>query len=173
MFSNSDSDEVNGPHPPPDERLPRMGVSQGRPIRVMHVIARMNVGGPAVEITELMRGLDPAVISQRLHGRLELAARGSRCGMRIARAPIAGVMFAIEVIIVPLFVIFFNLPFLQPMIILIVILGTIGYGGVGTLRAKIQGGNNNWDVVQVESEELLLGCEEGLFENTNVQVMYS
>ena len=27
-------------------------------------------------------------------------------------------------------------------------------GGVGMLRAKIQGGNNNWDVVQVESEEL-------------------
>ncbi|HYR00702.1 MAG TPA: ABC transporter substrate-binding protein [Casimicrobiaceae bacterium] len=37
-------------------------------------------------------------------------------------------------------------------------------GGVGTLRAKIQGGANNWDVVQVESEELLLGCEEGLYE---------
>ena len=46
-------------------------------------------------------------------------------------------MFAIEVIIVPLFVIFFNLPFLQPMIILIVILGTIGYGGVGTLLATM------------------------------------
>jgi putative spermidine/putrescine transport system substrate-binding protein len=37
-------------------------------------------------------------------------------------------------------------------------------GGIGVLRAKIQGGANNWDVVQVESEELLLGCEEGLFE---------
>src|SRR6478736_7319722 len=37
-------------------------------------------------------------------------------------------------------------------------------GGVGTLRAKVQGGSNNWDVVQVESEELLLGCEEGLYE---------
>jgi putative spermidine/putrescine transport system substrate-binding protein len=37
-------------------------------------------------------------------------------------------------------------------------------GGVGVLRAKIQGGANNWDVVQVESEELVLGCEEGLFE---------
>lgn len=37
-----------------------------RPIRVMHIIARMNVGGPAVEITELMRGLDPAVVGQRL-----------------------------------------------------------------------------------------------------------
>ncbi|HLN24582.1 MAG TPA: ABC transporter substrate-binding protein [Patescibacteria group bacterium] len=37
-------------------------------------------------------------------------------------------------------------------------------GGVGVLRAKIQGGNANWDVVEVESEELALGCEEGLFE---------
>jgi putative spermidine/putrescine transport system substrate-binding protein len=32
------------------------------------------------------------------------------------------------------------------------------------LRAKVQGGASNWDVVQVESEELELGCEEGLFE---------
>ncbi len=37
-------------------------------------------------------------------------------------------------------------------------------GGVGVLRAKIESRANNWDVVQVESEELLLGCEEGLFE---------
>jgi putative spermidine/putrescine transport system substrate-binding protein len=37
-------------------------------------------------------------------------------------------------------------------------------GGVGVLRAKIEGGNATWDVVQVESEELALGCEEGLFE---------
>lgn len=32
----------------------------------MHIIARMNVGGPAVEITEVMRGLDPDRFSQRL-----------------------------------------------------------------------------------------------------------
>lgn len=32
----------------------------------MHVIARMNVGGPAVEIAELMRGLDPAEFEQTL-----------------------------------------------------------------------------------------------------------
>ncbi len=37
-------------------------------------------------------------------------------------------------------------------------------GGIGVLRAKIQSGNNNWDVVQVEGDELLLGCDEGLFE---------
>lgn len=37
-------------------------------------------------------------------------------------------------------------------------------GGIGTLRAKVQGGNADWDLVQVESDELALGCEEGLFE---------
>ncbi|MGQ9365003.1 ABC transporter substrate-binding protein [Azospirillum sp. ST 5-10] len=37
-------------------------------------------------------------------------------------------------------------------------------GGIGVLRAKVQGGASTWDVVQVESEELALGCEEGLFE---------
>jgi len=37
-------------------------------------------------------------------------------------------------------------------------------GGVGVLRARIQSGANTWDLVQVESEELLIGTEEGLFE---------
>ncbi len=37
-------------------------------------------------------------------------------------------------------------------------------GGVGVLRSKVQGGTDSgWDVVQVESEELELGCEEGMF----------
>lgn len=40
-------------------------------------------------------------------------------------------------------------------------------GGIGVLRAKVQGGAATWDVVQVESEELALGCEEGLFEKLN------
>lgn len=35
-------------------------------VKVLHVIARMNVGGPAVEIVELLRGIDPAVVSQTL-----------------------------------------------------------------------------------------------------------
>jgi putative spermidine/putrescine transport system substrate-binding protein len=37
-------------------------------------------------------------------------------------------------------------------------------GGIGVLRTKVQGGNASWDVVQVEVDELTLGCEEGLFE---------
>ena len=36
-------------------------------------------------------------------------------------------------------------------------------GGVGILRAKVQGGKLDWDVVQVELDELALGCEEGLY----------
>src|SRR5437899_8572581 len=37
-------------------------------------------------------------------------------------------------------------------------------GGIGVLRTKVKGGNANWDVVQVEADEAILGCEEGLFE---------
>ncbi len=37
-------------------------------------------------------------------------------------------------------------------------------GGVGVIRAKVQAAQPTWDVVQVEAEELVLGCEEGLYE---------
>lgn len=37
-------------------------------------------------------------------------------------------------------------------------------GGVAVLRARIAAGASTWDVVQVEGEELLIGCAEGLFE---------
>ncbi|GLK72161.1 ABC transporter substrate-binding protein [Ancylobacter dichloromethanicus] len=35
-------------------------------------------------------------------------------------------------------------------------------GGIGVLRTKAQG-DSTWDVVQVEADELVLGCEEGLY----------
>ena len=38
-------------------------------------------------------------------------------------------------------------------------------GGYGVLQAKVKAGNPNWDVVQVESDVLALGCADGLFEN--------
>jgi len=37
-----------------------------QPIKVMQVIARMNVGGPAVIVTELMRGMDSSKYQQTL-----------------------------------------------------------------------------------------------------------
>lgn len=36
-------------------------------------------------------------------------------------------------------------------------------GGIGTLRAKAEGAPT-WDVVQVEADELVLGCDEGIIE---------
>jgi putative spermidine/putrescine transport system substrate-binding protein len=41
-------------------------------------------------------------------------------------------------------------------------------GGIGVLRTKVEGGNATWDVVQVESEELAAGCDEGLFEKLDM-----
>ena len=37
------------------------------PIRVMRIIARMNVGGPAVQVSGLMRNMDSSVFDQRLY----------------------------------------------------------------------------------------------------------
>ena len=37
-------------------------------------------------------------------------------------------------------------------------------GGIDVLRARIAARTNTWDVVQVEGEELQIGCAEGLFE---------
>lgn len=37
-------------------------------------------------------------------------------------------------------------------------------GGVGVLEAKVKAGAPNWDVVEVESEDLALGCASGLYE---------
>ncbi|MET0429540.1 MAG: ABC transporter substrate-binding protein [Microvirga sp.] len=37
-------------------------------------------------------------------------------------------------------------------------------GGVGVLAAKVKAGIPNWDAIQVEAEELALGCADGFYE---------
>jgi putative spermidine/putrescine transport system substrate-binding protein len=37
-------------------------------------------------------------------------------------------------------------------------------GGIGILQAKVKAGAPNWDVVQVEADELAIGCADGLYE---------
>lgn len=37
-------------------------------------------------------------------------------------------------------------------------------GGIGVIAAKVKAGRPNWDVVQVEAEELALGCADGMYE---------
>ena len=40
-------------------------------------------------------------------------------------------------------------------------------GGVGVLRSHSESGSNDWDVVSVSGDELLAGCDDGLFEKLN------
>ncbi len=40
-------------------------------------------------------------------------------------------------------------------------------GGLGILRSRVQAGNPTWDLVQVEADEVRIGCEEGLFERVD------
>jgi putative spermidine/putrescine transport system substrate-binding protein len=40
-------------------------------------------------------------------------------------------------------------------------------GGYGVLQAKVKAGTPNWDAVQVEAEELALGCTDGLYEKVD------
>ena len=37
-------------------------------------------------------------------------------------------------------------------------------GGIGVLRSKASSADPGWDIIQVETSDILLGCEEGLFE---------
>ena len=43
------------------------GHQEVKPIRVMRIIARMNVGGPAVQVSGLMRGFDSDNFDHRLY----------------------------------------------------------------------------------------------------------
>lgn len=42
-------------------------------------------------------------------------------------------MLAVELIVVPVFAVLFNVPLLRPSVLLVIVLGTIGYASVGTL----------------------------------------
>jgi len=44
-------------------------------------------------------------------------------------------------------------------------------GGIAELRARAATGGNTWDLVQVEAEELLIGCAEGLFERLDTEAI--
>jgi heme exporter protein B len=46
-------------------------------------------------------------------------------------------MLAVEIVVLPLFGVFFNVPLMRPWVILIVVLGTLGFAGVGTLLSSM------------------------------------
>ncbi len=46
-------------------------------------------------------------------------------------------MLVVEVVVLPLFVVFFNVPLVQPWVVTVVVLGTLGFAGVGTLLSAL------------------------------------
>ncbi len=46
-------------------------------------------------------------------------------------------MLIVEIVVLPLFVVFFNVPLVQPWVVVIVVLGTLGFAGVGTLLSAL------------------------------------
>jgi heme exporter protein B len=46
-------------------------------------------------------------------------------------------MFIVEIIVLPLFVVFFDVPLVQPWVVAIAVLGTLGFAGVGTLLSAM------------------------------------
>jgi glycosyltransferase involved in cell wall biosynthesis len=59
-----------------------------RPLKVMRVIARMNVGGPALQVSALMRGLDPHLFEQRLYVGSPEPGEGDYRALRAADVPV-------------------------------------------------------------------------------------
>ena len=46
-------------------------------------------------------------------------------------------MLIVEVVVLPLFVVFFDVPLIRPWVMVIVVLGTLGFAGVGTLLSSM------------------------------------
>ena len=59
-----------------------------RQLKVMRVIARLNVGGPALAVSELMRGLDPERFEQRLYAGSPGADEGDYQALRAGDVPV-------------------------------------------------------------------------------------
>jgi len=57
-------------------------------------------------------------------------------------------ILAVELMVIPLFVFLFNVPFYRPLLLLAVLLGTIGFAGVGTLLSAV--------AVHTRAREMLL-----------------
>ncbi len=84
--------------------------------------------------------------------------RGSFDGLRLAPIDRSAIfvgkalgnfvfMSAVEAIVLPMLAVALNLPFLKPMILLAMLLGTIGFAGVGTLLATMAANTRLRDVL--------------------------
>ncbi len=106
-------------------------------------ITRENVAAGVLWVTAIFTGtlgLNRSLAAEKDRGSLDglLIAPVDRSALYFGK--MLGnwlVMLSVQAVILPVFGLLYNLPLLQPLIILSVLLGTLGYAGVGTLLAAL------------------------------------
>jgi heme exporter protein B len=115
--------------------------------------ARERVGAGVLWVATVFTGtlgLNRSLAMEKDRGSLDglLLAPIDRSALYFGKA-LGNLLFilVVEAIILPVFAILFNLPMLRPMLLLVVILGTVGYAAVGTLLASLAVHSRSRDVM--------------------------
>lgn len=106
-------------------------------------MARENVAAGVLWVTALFAGtlgLNRSLAAEKDRGSLDglLVAPVDRSALYFGK--MLGnwlLMLIVQAVILPVFSLLYNMPLLQPLILLAVLLGTLGYAGVGTLLAAL------------------------------------
>lgn len=115
--------------------------------------AREKVGSGVLWVATVFTGtlgLNRSLAMEKDRGSLDglLLAPIDRSALYFGKA-LSNLLFIllVEVVIVPVFAILFNLPMLRPLLLLVVLLGAVGYAAVGTLLASLAVHSRSRDVM--------------------------
>ncbi len=115
--------------------------------------ARENVAAGVLWVTTAFTGtlgLNRSLAQEKDRGSLDglLLAPVDRSALYFGKA-LGNLLFIliIQVIMLPVFTVLFNVPMIQPLLLLIVLLGSVGYSAVGTLLASLTVHSRSRDVM--------------------------
>lgn len=114
---------------------------------------RENVTAGVLWVTTIFTGtlgLNRSLAAEKDRGSLDglLLAPVDRSALYFGKA-LGNLLFIllVEVVLLPVFAVLFNMPMLRPLLLLVVLLGTIGYAAVGTLLASLAMYSRSRDVM--------------------------
>lgn len=114
---------------------------------------RENVTAGVLWVTTIFTGtlgLNRSLAAEKDRGSLDglLLAPVDRSALYFGKA-LGNLLFIllVEVVLLPVFAVLFNMPMLRPLLLVVVLLGTIGYAAVGTLLASLAMYSRSRDVM--------------------------
>ena len=114
---------------------------------------RENVTAGVLWVTTIFTGtlgLNRSLAAEKDRGSLDglLLAPVDRSALYFGKA-LGNLLFilAVEVVLLPVFGVLFNMPMLRPLLLVVVLLGTVGYAAVGTLLASLAMYSRSRDVM--------------------------